>query len=147
MAENKTVDPRLKKFMQDNFDFAGLKKAGVFQGIDKSDYEKQAERICKFFSYKSVYEYGAHKPEIYEGDNFINGKFPDKINGKGEYKPGGGFHLSLAAKDFDIACCICGCEQSVSVSTSTWHANKTCKGCKRKISISVSIGIAEVKER
>lgn len=49
---------RLKAFMESNFDFYILKKAGFFEkGIRKIDYEKQAERVCHFFTYKSIYEY------------------------------------------------------------------------------------------
>lgn len=52
----------LKKFIEDNFDFYGLKKAGFFKNIRKNEYEKIAARVCHFFSYESIYEYGKYKP-------------------------------------------------------------------------------------
>ena len=46
--------------MEEFFDFATLKKAGFYgKEIKKRDYKAQAERVCKFFGYKTVYEYGA----------------------------------------------------------------------------------------
>jgi len=49
----------LKKFMIENFDYSGLRKAGVFTKEMRGDYQAQAKRICEMFGYKSVYEYGA----------------------------------------------------------------------------------------
>jgi hypothetical protein len=49
----------LKNFMLEHFDFDGLKKAGFYgQHIKRNDYAAQAERVCTFFGYKTVYEYG-----------------------------------------------------------------------------------------
>jgi hypothetical protein len=51
-------DKKLKEYMQDNFDFGSLKKAGFFPKEMKfNDYEGQAEVICRYFSLSSVYEY------------------------------------------------------------------------------------------
>lgn len=51
-------DNKLKEYMQDNFDFGSLKKAGVFPKEMKfNDYEGQAKRICHLFSIESIYEY------------------------------------------------------------------------------------------
>lgn len=50
---------KLKEFIEDHFDFQTLKKVGFFEkGIRKTDYEKIAARVCLFFGYKSIYEYG-----------------------------------------------------------------------------------------
>ena len=50
---------KLKQFLEDNIPFDALKKVGFFEnGIRKTDYEKIAERVCQFFGYKSIYEYG-----------------------------------------------------------------------------------------
>lgn len=50
----------LKRFMEEMFDFNTLKKAGFYgKDIKKRDYQPQADRICKFYGYKTVYEYGA----------------------------------------------------------------------------------------
>lgn len=55
----KEKDEVLKNFMKENFDFKSLLKAGFFTKEMKNDYKAQAERICHFFGYKTVYEYGA----------------------------------------------------------------------------------------
>jgi hypothetical protein len=48
----------LKNFLTDHFDFKELKKFGFYnKDIKKTDYQKQAERICHFFGYETVYEY------------------------------------------------------------------------------------------
>jgi hypothetical protein len=36
-----------------------LKKIGFYKGIKKDDYQAQADRICEFFGYETVYEHGA----------------------------------------------------------------------------------------
>lgn len=52
----------LKNFLEEFFDFKELKKVGFFdQSITKTDYEKQADRICRFFGLKTIYEYGARE--------------------------------------------------------------------------------------
>lgn len=53
-------DETLKNFMLEFFDFDALKKAGVYgKDIKRNDYQAQADWICYFFGYKTVYEYGA----------------------------------------------------------------------------------------
>lgn len=53
-------DELLKSFMEEFFDFAMLKKVGFYgREIKKRDYKAQADRVCKHFGYKTVYEYGA----------------------------------------------------------------------------------------
>lgn len=55
----KAARQKLRQFIEDHFDFQTLKKVGFFEkGIRKTDYEKIAERVCRFFGYKSIYEYG-----------------------------------------------------------------------------------------
>lgn len=49
----------LKKFMQENFDFEELVKVGLFKKEWKNDYESQANKICHFFGYENVFEYGS----------------------------------------------------------------------------------------
>jgi hypothetical protein len=52
----------LKSFMKEHFDFSTLKKVGFFsKGMKFNDYEGQAKRLCTFFGYKSIYEYGKHE--------------------------------------------------------------------------------------
>lgn len=53
-------DDTLKNFMLEFFDFDGLKKAGFYaKHIKRNDYQAQADRICNFFGYKTVYEYAS----------------------------------------------------------------------------------------
>jgi len=49
----------LKRFMMEFFPFTELKKAGFFTKEMKGDYYSQAKKVCFFFGYKSVFEYGA----------------------------------------------------------------------------------------
>jgi hypothetical protein len=49
----------LRRFMQEFFPFAPLLKAGFFTKEMRYDYKAQAERVCRFFGYKTVYQYGA----------------------------------------------------------------------------------------
>ncbi len=52
-------DRTLKNFMQEQFDFEGLLEIGFFKEQDREDYKVQAKKVCKFFGFESVYEYGA----------------------------------------------------------------------------------------
>lgn len=127
-----------KEFVDGYIAFAQLKKCGFFPiEMKRTDYEAIVKRFLHFFGDKSMQEYINNLPEIYPDSSFISGKSPDKVNANGELKIGGGFHISWAERDFNIRCCICECEQTVSISTSTWSANKKCKGCKRKIFIQI----------
>jgi len=49
----------LERFMKEFFPFTGMKKIGLFTKGMKGDYEAQANRICEFFGFETVYEYGA----------------------------------------------------------------------------------------
>ena len=51
----------LKRFMQEFIPFNELKKVGFFTKEMRNDYYAQAKRICDFFGYKSVFEYGAQE--------------------------------------------------------------------------------------
>lgn len=52
------MDNKLKEYMQDNFDFSSMKKAGIFPKEMKfNDYEGQAKIICKMFDLESIYDY------------------------------------------------------------------------------------------
>jgi hypothetical protein len=57
MIEDKT----LENFMKEHFPFKELKGVGFFTKEMKGDYKAQAERVRKFFGYKTVYEYGAEE--------------------------------------------------------------------------------------
>lgn len=51
----------LKRFMIEFFPFTEFRKAGFFTKEMKGDYYAQAKRVCDFFGYKSVFEYGAEE--------------------------------------------------------------------------------------
>lgn len=61
----------LARFMKEFFPFQELCKAGFFAKEIKGDYYAQAKRVCDFFGYNSVFEYGAAEVEChisYTGD-------------------------------------------------------------------------------
>lgn len=47
----------LERFMKEFFPFTELRKAEFFSKEMRGDYYAQAERVCKFFGFKSVFEY------------------------------------------------------------------------------------------
>ena len=52
----------LKSYMKAHFDFSGLKKIGVYpKELKHTDYEGQAEIICKKLGLKSIYDYSKHE--------------------------------------------------------------------------------------
>ena len=72
----KEKDTTLKNFIRTNFPFSKLVKAGFFTKEMKGDYKAQAERVCQFFGYKTVYEYGVNELVLHISqnpptDNFI----------------------------------------------------------------------------
>lgn len=52
-------DKVLENFMKEFFPCAEFKKIGFFTKEMKGDYEAQAKRICTFFGFETVYEYGS----------------------------------------------------------------------------------------
>jgi len=60
MSESKyQYSDTLKNFMEEFFDFQALKKAGFYsKEVGRKDYEAQAARVCEFFGFDSVYQYG-----------------------------------------------------------------------------------------
>lgn len=77
-------DKLLKSFLEEQFDFYELRKIGFFKGLKKSDIHEQAERICKFFGYKTVYEHGAQG--IRAHFSYADGYRPLHVNKDGELK-------------------------------------------------------------
>lgn len=77
-------DKLLKNFLNEFFDFYGLRKAGLFhKEMRKSDIHGQAKRICEFFGYETVYEYGAEKFRCHI--SYADGR-PQHIDEKAELK-------------------------------------------------------------
>ena len=54
-------DEVLENFMKEFFPFNECKKIGFFTKEMKGDYPAQAKRVCDWFGYKTVYEYGAEE--------------------------------------------------------------------------------------
>jgi hypothetical protein len=100
------IDQKLKDYLLQNFDFAALKKAGFYRGIRKKDYQAQSERICKFFSLKSVYDYSDIGKDV-------------------------AYHLSTVAALFECPVCTCPNE----VEDVTPGRLMKCNGCKRKLRV------------
>ena len=71
----KEKDEVLKNFMKENFHFPSLLKLGFFTKEMKNDYKAQAKRVCEFFDYKTVFEYGAE--EIRCHITYAKGKRPE----------------------------------------------------------------------
>lgn len=59
MLKTDEKDKVLKRFMKEFFPFGQFKKIGLFTDEMKGDYKAQASRVCEFFGYKTVFEYGA----------------------------------------------------------------------------------------
>lgn len=49
----------LESFMEEFFDFDGLLSIDFFTEAMRGDYQAQANRVCQFFGFDTVYEYGA----------------------------------------------------------------------------------------
>jgi len=54
-------DAILERFMKEFFPYDEFKKCGFFTKEMKGDYKAQAKRVCDYFNYKTVYEYGAEE--------------------------------------------------------------------------------------
>jgi hypothetical protein len=97
----------LKEFLLDHFDFDGLKELGFFgKDIKRREYQKQADRICFFFGYSSVFEYALQQPIA--------------------------VHLTENTALFN--CPICTCKQDVPDSNKIVYKIK-CAGCKRPLNV------------
>lgn len=62
-------DKVLERFMKEFFPFGPLRKAGFFTKEMKGDYKAQAARVCQFFGYKTVYEYGTTETRCHITEN------------------------------------------------------------------------------
>lgn len=49
----------LERFMKEFFPYSAFKKIGFFTKEIRGNYYAQAKRVCVFFGYKTVFEYGA----------------------------------------------------------------------------------------
>lgn len=81
-------DLLLKNFMLEHFDFDILKNIKFFdKKIKRNDYNAQAERLCLFFGYDTIYEYGTKEIRChisYVSDEYgIKSERPISINSNG----------------------------------------------------------------
>ena len=62
----------LKNFLLEHFDFKELKKVGFYNNdIKKTDYQKQADRLCHFFGYETIFQY-RFENSVYQSIHQIN---------------------------------------------------------------------------
>lgn len=137
---------KLRQFMLDHFDFDSLKQVGFWpKGTRRTDFEAQAARVCHYFGYKSVYEYGAELVEVTEilHTNDLTGQqertgvalvsSPDRINEQGEIEAGISGWLSTTEGAFD--CPHCTCPQEFAMGK-MYYQHK-CTGCKRRTPVAM----------
>ena len=78
----------LERFMQEHFDFNSLCKAGFFNKGMRKDYQAQADRICSYFGFKTVFEYGTKEIRCHI-------TYGDSVSGLGSERP---LHISEDGK-------------------------------------------------
>ncbi len=61
MQDNCSDADILKRFMIEFFSFSELLSVGFFTKDIEGDYDAQAKRVCLFFGYKTVFEYGSQE--------------------------------------------------------------------------------------
>lgn len=67
--------------MKEFFPFSEFKKIGFFTKEMKGDYKAQAQRVCDFFGYETVFEYRATAMSCHIS---YAGQRPLSVNAKGE---------------------------------------------------------------
>ena len=72
MKNDDSKEAVLKRFMQEFFPFSEMKKIGFFTKEMKGNYQKQADRVCQFFGFKTVYEYGKDETQCHI--SYVEGK-------------------------------------------------------------------------
>lgn len=51
----------LKNFMTEHFPFDDFLSIGFFTKEMRGDYQSQADRVCEYFGFETVYEYGVEE--------------------------------------------------------------------------------------
>ena len=78
-------DRILREFMLENFSYDGLREIKFFdKTVKRKDYQKQADILCHFFGFKTVFEYGTI--EVRAHLTFA-GERPLHVHKDGELKP------------------------------------------------------------
>ena len=119
---------RLKTFLLDNFCFDTMKSWNFWpKGTRRADYAAQAARICAYFGYESVYEYGRGMyPPVVVSDTLTVGAIAAEVDSAGHLHQGGGYLLHTCQTDFD--CPHCTKPQGFRHNRS---GEQKCSGCKR----------------
>jgi len=82
-SEAKERDRILKNFLDEFFDFYTLRKVGFFpKEMKKSDIHGQAKRICQWFGFKTVFEYGVDKIRCHI--SYADGHSPQHVDQNGD---------------------------------------------------------------
>ncbi|AMQ00951.1 hypothetical protein AY601_4100 [Pedobacter cryoconitis] len=82
-SESKERNRILKNFLEEFFDFYTLRKVGFFpKEMKKTDIHGQAKRICEWFSFKTVFEYGVSKIRCHI--SYADGYRPQHVDVDGE---------------------------------------------------------------
>ena len=77
-------DKTLENFMNEFFPFDEFK--WFFKNIKKDNYKAQAKKVCKFFGYKTVYEYGSKEVRCHISYGEPGDFRPLSVDEKGELK-------------------------------------------------------------
>jgi hypothetical protein len=78
------MDKTLENFMKEFFPYSEFKKIGMFTKEMQGDYKAQAKKICRYFGFKTVYEYGAIECNVHL--SYAEGKRPLMVNEEGKLK-------------------------------------------------------------
>lgn len=49
--------PKEIEYLQEHFDYDGLKTIGFFKNIKRRDYDAQIKRICQWFGIVNIFQY------------------------------------------------------------------------------------------
>ena len=81
-----TKNKLLKDFLKEHFDFKLFSEIGIYKpDVKESDYQKQAEALCDFFGFKTIYEYRfkVMRPHL----SYYKGEGPENNQSIIEFKP------------------------------------------------------------
>jgi hypothetical protein len=82
-SEKKDKDRILRNFLDEFFDFYTLRKVGFFaKEMKKNDIDGQAKRICEWFGFKTVFEYGVDSIRCHI--SYADGHRPQHVDENGE---------------------------------------------------------------
>lgn len=65
----------LKRFMKEFFPYTTFRKVGFFSKEMKGNYYMQAERVCVWFGYETVFQYGSEEIRCHLSEVKPEGEF------------------------------------------------------------------------